>query len=129
MSYESGKVTADIGSATITAVPGFPIPGTGQTVKYAYKAGNGAVQDHFTATAGTTAYVYMIQYQSTANTDLNIYANDGTTIIAMLRVLANSQAVLSSTIPICTVAGGEKLKSFSPATGISQVWYVEQENT
>lgn len=125
-------VDVGTGSATINGtVSSAPaVPSSAQTLKVAYKTGNGAWQTAFTPTAGKKAYIYgIIGVSTSVPTGMQIMLGDHSTLINYCYcAVANTPTIFFSAIPIAIVDAGSSqvCDLFAPAGGSVTIYYFEQ---
>lgn len=120
----SGTVQAEV---VISGAIGLPSPTASQTMKNTGRiTGTGAPQTLFTAAAGKTAYVYAIVLYGTAVSGVNILDHASANIMDLGIPAANSNAVVTSSIPFIKVAAGETLQMTGANTNNITVFYFEE---
>jgi hypothetical protein len=85
-----------------------PLPNDGQTIVSGGGASTGSTQTIYTCPASTVAYLVRFGYSHTANASARVGYNDGSNkFYARVRVLANTSASLSATLPVYKITEGQ----------------------
>jgi len=110
------------GVVTVKGTPNFDIPGStsgnAQTVvSTKFDVSGTGVVVAYTVTTDKTFYLYSITLSDTAARLCELYLDDGTTIVAEIRIGGSGQATLSPATPIAVYTTAQEVKVLTGNTG------------
>lgn len=120
-------LTSITGNVSVTATNSVATPSTAQTIINISATGSGANQDAYTTTTGKTFLLYGVWITGGAAMTMDVYKNDGTTLLIHLEILATSDGQqVFSPVPLWGYQSTEIVKVKTTLNRAYGFWGVEQ---